>query len=214
MGSSVIVASDEVVAKVPPDVNIDFIQTGYLHLEQPDEDDPELEAFLSKGPPPIYSGFGSMPKKDQAANIPMIVTAAREAGQRIVIAKFWDEPSEFSQSDDVFFIKKYPHLKLFPRMAAVIHHGGAGTTATSAVSGVPQIIVPHILDQYFWGHQVYISNLGPKPIWRSKLNAKRLTAAINECISNNLIKKSAKQAANTIEMKKCLERVVQYIESV
>jgi len=171
MGSAVIVASDEVVAKVPQDVKIDFVQTGYLHLEQPDKDDPELETFLSKGPPPIYSGFGSMPKKDQAANIPMMVTAAREAGQRIVIAKFWDEPSEFPQSDDVFFIKKYPHLKLFPRMAAVIHHGGAGTTATSAVSGVPQIIVPHILDQYFWGHQVCISNLGPKPIWRSKLNA-------------------------------------------
>ena len=88
----------------------------------------------------------------------MIVQAARSTGRRVIICKFWEEPSEFSNSTDVFFIRRYPHLKLFPNMAAVIHHGGAGTTA---ISGIPQIIVPHILDQYYWGYQVYQSYLGP-----------------------------------------------------
>ena len=91
----------------------------------------------------------------------MIVQAARSAGQRVIIGKFWDERSEFSNSKDVFFIRRYPHLKIFPHMAAVIHHGVAGTTAATAISGIPQIIVPHILDQYYWEHQVYQSYLGP-----------------------------------------------------
>jgi UDP:flavonoid glycosyltransferase YjiC (YdhE family) len=205
LGKQVIVASDKAVAEVPRDVKLSFTQTGYMHLDQPDQHLPELGAFLSAGSPPVYAGFGSMPKKDQAANLPIIVHAARSAGQRIVIGKFWDEPSEFSKSDDIFFIKRYPHLKLFPHMAAVIHHGGAGTTAAGAISGVPQIIVPHILDQYYWGHQIYKSNLGPKPVWRSKLTSKKLSAAIKECLSNELIKQRAKAASKMINKQNSLE---------
>ncbi|MBW1909239.1 MAG: glycosyltransferase family 1 protein [Deltaproteobacteria bacterium] len=205
LGKHVIVASDKAIAKVPQDVEPAFTQTGYMHLNQPNQHLPELEAFLSAGPPPVYAGFGSMPKKDQANNVPIVVNAARSAGQRVVIGKFWDEPSEFSNSDDVFFIKRYPHLKLFPLMAAVIHHGGAGTTAASAISGVPQIIVPHILDQYYWGHQVYQSHLGPKPIWRSKLTYQKLSTAIQECLSNDLIQQRAKAASEIINQQNSLE---------
>ena len=205
LGKHVIVASDKAIAKVPQDVEPAFTQTGYMHLDQPNQHLPELEAFLSAGPPPVYAGFGSMPKKDQANNVPIVVNAARSAGQRVVIGKFWDEPSEFSNSDDVFFIKRYPHLKLFPHMAAVIHHGGAGTTAASAISGVPQIIVPHILDQYYWGHQVYQSHLGPKPIWRSKLTYQKLSTAIKECLSNDLIQQRAKAASEIINQQNSLE---------
>jgi UDP:flavonoid glycosyltransferase YjiC (YdhE family) len=208
LGKHVIVASDKAIAKVPQDVEPAFTQTGYMHLDQPNQHLPELEAFLSAGPPPVYAGFGSMPKKDQANNVPIVVNAARSAGQRVVIGKFWDEPSEFSNSDDVFFIKRYPHLKLFPRMAAVIHHGGAGTTAASAISGVPQIIVPHILDQYYWGHQVYQSHLGPKPIWRSKLTYQKLSTAIQECLSNDLIQQRAKAASEIINQQNSLEMTV------
>ena len=139
-------ASDRVIAEVPPDIEFRFTQTGYMHLDQPDVHNPDLEDFLSSGPPTIYAGFGSMPKGDQIGNVPIIIKAVRSLGQRVIIAKFWDKPSDFSNSDDVFFLNKYPHLKLFPRMEAVIHHGGVGTTATCAVSGVPQIIVPHALD--------------------------------------------------------------------
>ena len=77
-------------------------------------------------------------------------------------------------------------------MAAVIHHGGAGTTAATAISGIPQIIVPHILDQYYWGHQVHQSHLGPKPIWRSKLTPQKLSAVIQKCLSNDLIIQKAR----------------------
>jgi UDP:flavonoid glycosyltransferase YjiC (YdhE family) len=198
LGRNVIVASDRAVAEVPRDAEVAYTQTGYMHLRQTHQDLPDLEAFLDAGPAPVYAGFGSMPKQDQARNVSMIVEAAREAGRRLVMTKFWDEPSEFSEAPDVFFIQKYPHLKLFPRMAAVIHHGGAGTTASGAASGVPQIIVPHILDQYYWGHQVYRSGLGPKPIWRAKLTARKLAPSIQACLSNRAIRRNAKAAAEAV----------------
>jgi UDP:flavonoid glycosyltransferase YjiC (YdhE family) len=212
MGQQVIVASDRAISKVPPDV-VDpaYTQTGYMHLRQPDQILPELENFLAAGPPPVYAGFGSMPKKDQIRTLSKVVEAARLSGQRAVIGKFWEAPSGFSNSDDIFFIKKYPHLKLFPRMAAVIHHGGAGTTASSAFSGVPQIIVPHILDQYYWGQQVYRARLGPKPIWRSGLSSQKLAAAIGDCLSNQNMRTSAKEAAREIRQNDGLENTVRAI---
>jgi UDP:flavonoid glycosyltransferase YjiC (YdhE family) len=212
MGKHVIVASDRAISGVPPDVVAPgFTQTGYMHLRQPDQNLPELENFLAAGPPPVYAGFGSMPKQDQIHILSTVVEAARLSGQRAVIGKFWEEPSGFSDSDDIFFIKKYPHLKLFPRMAAVIHHGGAGTTASSAASGVPQIIVPHILDQYYWGNQIYQSKLGPKPIWRAKLSSPKLAAAIMECLSNQNMRNSAKEAAEEIRQNDGLEITVREI---
>ncbi len=208
MGPKVIVASDRVIAPVPPDVAFAYTQTGYMHLDQPELRNPELEKFLGAGPPPLYAGFGSMPKGDQKDCVPLVVGAARSAGSRVIIARFWDDSSEFDGADDVFFLNKYPHLSLFPRVSTVIHHGGAGTTASSAVSGVPQIIVPHALDQYYWGHRVYKSGLGPKPIWRSRLTRRRLTGAIQECLSNDGIRRRAVTASGMIDPKKSLEKTV------
>jgi len=200
MGRQVIVASDRAIAAVPPDIDESaYRQTGYMHLNQPDQPHPELDAFLAAGPPPVYAGFGSMPMRDQIRNTVVIVEAVRLSGQRAVIGKFWDEPSEFSNCHDIFFIAKYPHLKLFPKMAAVIHHGGAGTTATAAISGVPQIIVPHLLDQYYWGNQIYQSRLGPSPIRRSELTSTKLAAAIRQCPSNEQFRQKARQTAGTIK---------------
>lgn len=208
LGRDVILACDPVIARVPPDVKPSVAQTGYMHLDQPDPSNPELEEFLESGSPPVYAGFGSMPKQDQMDCVPIVVRAARYAGRRAVIAKFWDEPSEFSGSRDVFFIHNYPHLRLFPAMAAVIHHGGAGTTASAAISGVPQVIIPHALDQYYWGHRVYRTRLGPKPVWRSRLTPKKLAGAVRECLSNKEIQKKAGNASRIIKPRDSIELTV------
>ncbi len=212
LGEDVILASDPEIARSPPDATVSSIQTGYMHLVQPSWKNPGLEAFLGKGSPPLYAGFGSMPKQDQASRISTIVKAARANGLRVVVAKFWDEPSEFCASDDVFFIQKYPHLDLFPRMAAVIHHGGVGTTATTARSGVPQIIVPHILDQYYWGDRIHKSLLGPKPIWRAKLTDQKLARAIQEAITNQELIDNAREVGEKLQQKNPLKLVVKEIE--
>ena len=93
-------------------------------------------------------------------------------------------------------------------MAAVIHHGGAGTIATSAISGVPQIVVPHLLDQYYWGSQIYQSNLGPKPIWRSRLTSRKLAGAICEALSNDRMKQKATAVSRMIDRQNSLDMAV------
>ena len=211
LGKGVIVASDKAIGEVPLNLGLTVRQTGYMHLDQPAQPMPKLEEFLNAGPPPVYAGFGSMPKLDQMGCVRMIVDAARSVGERVVISKFWDEPSEFSNADDVFLIKRYPHLDLFPRMKAVIHHGGAGTTATTAISGVPQIIVPHALDQYYWGHQVFRSQLGTRPIWRSRLTARKIADAIEECVWNDRIIRNAKKVSTVIRQKDGLGMTVREI---
>lgn len=212
LGKDVIIASDEEIAGAPPDSAISCVQTGYMHLVQPSQQSPELETFISAGSPPVYSGFGSMPKQDQSNIVPIIVKAVRKNGLRAVIAKFWAEPSEFSGAEDVFFIQKYPHLDLFPRMAAVIHHGGAGTTATTARSGVPQIIVPHILDQYYWGNQIHKSGLSSKPIWRNKLSAEKLAQAIKESVTSQGLINNAGEVGEKLRRKDSLGMAVREIE--
>ena len=212
LGKQTIVACDKQVAKVPIDVKKTFVQTGYLHLDLPDTPQPDLDRFLKKGERPIYAGFGSMPPRDQDKNIPLLIAAARSVGKRIIITKFWKNPSEYQAANDVFFIKNYPHLMLFPQTDAVIHHGGAGTTATTAISGVPQVIVPHILDQYFHGQRIYLSNLGSKPIPRKKLTADKLANQIEKFLYNPGIKETAEKTGKLINRDKSLQLTVKTIE--
>jgi UDP:flavonoid glycosyltransferase YjiC (YdhE family) len=204
LGQQVIVASDKEIVGLPDDLEIGAVQTGYLHLLQHRTSNPSLERFIESGPPPVYAGFGSMPRSDQAGNVSMIVEAARSTGQRVIIAKFWDGPTNFPDAKDIFFLKGYPHLELFPNMSMVIHHGGAGTTATSAISGVPQIIVPHVLDQYYWGHHIFRSQLGPRPIRRSRMTSQKLATAILECLANDRMRKKAKDIASRIRQRDSL----------
>jgi UDP:flavonoid glycosyltransferase YjiC (YdhE family) len=204
----VMVAADAEIYPLPPDRETDAAQTGYLHLDQPDVRLPALEAFLDKGPAPVYAGFGSMPRRDQARKVSLLVRAARVAGRRVIIGRFWKGTTPFDRADDVFFLKGYPHLRLFPRMAAVVHHGGAGTTATAAVSGVPQVIVPHILDQYGWADRVWRSGLGPRPVWRSRLTWRRLARALDEALGRESFKEAAAETARGIDRETSLARAV------
>ncbi|MBW1838239.1 MAG: hypothetical protein JRI99_15180, partial [Deltaproteobacteria bacterium] len=182
IGDHVIVASDPILANVPADVHRTYTQTGYLHLDQQGEISAEVEAFLSDGPPPLYFGFGSMPRQDQSALRPLLLEAAKSANQRVIISQLREDPNRLTGPADFCFANNLPHHLLFQRTAAVIHHGGAGTTATAARAGVPQIIVPHILDQFYWADRIHLLGLGPEPIWRSKLTGERLKAAILEVV--------------------------------
>ncbi len=213
-GVETIVASDSQIASIPKDILQSTIQTGYLHLEMPDVTNPALDEFLKKGSPPVYSGFGSMPPKDQAKNTPLLIHAARQLKKRIIISKFWKGVPNVEQSKDVFFIKNYPHEYLFPKMAAIIHHGGAGTTATAALSGKPQVIVPHILDQYYHGYKVFKSGFGSKPIMRSKLTSNRIIDALSYCFSNPDIQQKAEQIAQSINPDSSLNKAIKSIEDI
>jgi UDP:flavonoid glycosyltransferase YjiC (YdhE family) len=102
---------------------------------------PELLSFLEQGPPPVYIGFGSIVLEDPNQLLNMVLDAVKTAGARAIISKGWSNP-EFEDRDDVCIIGDCPHEWLFTKVAAVVHHGGAGTTACGLKNGKPTFIIP------------------------------------------------------------------------
>lgn len=169
------------VAPPPPDWGSWIHVTGYWFLDRPTDWTPPtaLTAFLEDGPPPVYvGGFGSMTNRDPAELARLVVGALASAGQRAVVLTGWGglRPSELPPG--IFAVDWVPFDWLFPRMAAVVHHGGAGTTAAGLRAGVPTVIVPFFLDQFFWGRRVFELGVGPRPIPRKRLEAAALAAAV------------------------------------
>ncbi len=168
--------------------------TGYWTLPPSDawEPTPELADFLAAGPPPVYIGFGSMNSNAPEATTKLIVDAINKSGQRGLLLSGWAGIGNTDLPDNIFKIDSAPHTWLFPRMAAVVHHGGAGTTAAGFRAGVPSIIVPHFADQPFWGNQARRLGVGPKAIPRGRLTADKLAAAITEAVTNTEMQAKAK----------------------
>lgn len=121
---------------------------------------PALETFLAAGPPPVYIGFGSIPVQPRDDFARIAVGAARRQDRRIVLAGGWAELAPIDDRDDCIAVTDVNHQALFPRTAAVVHHGGAGTTATAAAAGTPQVVVPHIVDQPYWAERVARLGIG------------------------------------------------------
>lgn len=137
--------------------------------------DPDLDAWLDDGEPPVFVGFGSMP----TPHIERIERVLREAigalGRRCLVAAGWaglggrDLPPGWCVAHG-----DLPHHRLFPRVAAVVHHGGSGTTAAALRAGVPQLILPLILDQHHHAHHLHLAGLGPKPVPMGRIDARQL----------------------------------------
>lgn len=164
----------------PPSWPAWYDVTGYWFLDRPEgwQPPPELLAFLADGPPPIYLGFGSMTFEDPAATTELALEALRRTGRRGIIQAGWAGLGRSDLPDDVFLIDDVPHDWLFPRVAAVVHHGGAGTTGSGLRAGVPSIIVPVFFDQPFWARRVAALGVGPPPVPQRALSADWLSASI------------------------------------
>lgn len=163
----------------PGDWNPNVHQHGYWTVEEPApyRPDPELAAFLEKGDRPVYVGFGSMFDKADTEKVGRIVIEAlRLAGRRGVLGGMGGIAN---LPDSVITVENVPHTWLFPRMEAVCHHGGAGTSAAGFQAGVPSIIVPFALDQFAWAQRSFDLGIGTKPLPFKKLNARRLSEAIS-----------------------------------
>ncbi|MFA7767880.1 glycosyltransferase [Streptomyces sp. NRRL S-448] len=119
-----------------------------------------LEAFLDAGPPPVYVGFGSMPVRDPQDVARAAVGAVRAQGRRVLLSGGWAELALTDDQDDCFRVGEADHHALFPRVAAVVHHGGAGTTATAARAGTPQVVIPQMADQPYWAGRVAALGIG------------------------------------------------------
>jgi UDP:flavonoid glycosyltransferase YjiC (YdhE family) len=170
---------------VPADWPADAIVTGSWVLEEPAWTPPrELLAFLAAGPPPIHVGFGSLPAEDARHLAGLVVAAMAQAGQRAVLATGWGGLDPGKVPPGIHVLRSAPHGWLFPRMAAVVHHGGAGTTAAGLRAGRPSVICPFFGDQPFWGRRVHALGAGPAPIPRRALTAERLARAVSLAVAD------------------------------
>jgi sterol 3beta-glucosyltransferase len=150
-----------------------------------------LEAFLEVGDPPVYIGFGSMAGRKPERLAGIVLEALARSGQRGVLLTGWGGLQTDSTPEHLFVLEAAPHSWLFPRMAAAVHHGGAGTTAEGLRAGVPSIIIPFVLDQPFWGARIKALGLGPEPIPQKKLTAVRLADAIGIAVSDSTMRERA-----------------------
>lgn len=158
--------------------------TGYWFLNQVGNWTPpqDLEHFLAFGPPPVYVGFGSMPTTDAAGLTRLILEALAMTGRRGVLSLGWGGLEKTTVPENVHLLEEAPHDWLFPRCAAVVHHGGSGTTHEGLRWGCPSIVCPVLLDQPFWGRRVHGLGAGPEPIALEKLTAPTLAEQIKQAL--------------------------------
>ncbi|MGI5380265.1 glycosyltransferase [Streptomyces sp. CA-251387] len=142
----------------------------------------ELRDFLDAGPPPVFVGLGSATVPDPAGLSAEVVGALRRAGLRGVIQRGWGGLE--ADGDDVLTIGDVPHSALFPRMAAVVHHCGAGTTAAGLRAGVPAVPVPVQFDEGFWAARLFALGVAPRALPLRTCTAEALAAALRQATAD------------------------------
>ena len=173
--------------------------------------DPGLEAFLSAGETPIYIGFGSMTSGDMGATLEIVLEAVRQSGVRAVLSTGWGGV-DIPPREDIYVADFVPHDWLFRRVSAVVHHGGAGTTAAGIVAGKPTLVIPFGGDQPFWGERVKALGIGPKPLPRDKLTVARLSKAIAQLTQTKKYRVAARELGERLRMENGAEIAANIIE--
>ncbi len=196
-GSNVIVASDPLFGTISAPEGRRVTFTGALTLSDPENLPSALDAFLNTGAPPVFFGFGSMPSSRAAGGTSatrIFVSAAKALGRRAVILS--GSESEAAHDPEIYFTGPVDFDRLLRRCAAIVHHGGAGTTHAALRAGIPQVIVPHLLDQFGWAHLVARASLGPPAIPYARLNGQTLATALQLALSEKHVA-TARQAAGS-----------------
>lgn len=197
----------------PTDWGSHISVSGFCFLSAPDYAPAvDLLGFLTKGPAPVYIGFGSIVLDDPNAMTELVFETARKTGQRVLLSKGWGGmgADELDVPDEVFMLGNVPHDWLFKRVTCVVHHGGAGTTAAGIAAGRPTLVVPFFGDQPFWGAMVARAGAGPDPIPHKQLTANKLAEGINFCLRPGTLDR-ARELASKIAAEQGCDMVAQSI---
>lgn len=189
--------------------------TGIWPQPVPEEWSPpeDLTAFIGGGLPPVYIGFGSM-VNDVGRTLEVILKALALSGNRgVVFLGDIDMEIKKTLPETVFCVQNVPHAWLFPKMAAVVHHGGAGTTMTGIASGIPTIITPGNIDQYSWGRIVQERGIGLCPTPFNEITPETLAQAIRTVVENGEIRHKAAEIGETVRMEDGIQTTIRLIES-
>ncbi len=188
---------------------------GYWFLDDPpDWQAPaELRRFLDAGPRPVYVGFGSMGVQDPARALAVIDRALAACDLRAVLALPDDFDVRAPPQSRRFVIRDVPHSWLFPQMSAVMHHGGAGTIAAGLRAGVPALITPLAVDQFFWGKRLAELGVGPRPIPQRDLNVEKLTQALQQATQDETMRARAQVLGQAIRAEDGVQQAVKLIQA-
>jgi UDP:flavonoid glycosyltransferase YjiC (YdhE family) len=188
-----------------------FWTLGHQEGWQPES---ELVDFLRAGPAPIYIGFGSMRSYQPVETVELVEEALRQIGQRGILLVDSDVYHTHRQSNTLYLTTETAHDWLFPQVQAIVHHGGAGTTVASLQAGQPIVTVPFIAEQFFWGTLVARAGVGPYPIDRTQLTAKKLAQRLEMVLHNTAMKCKARELGERLSDEKGAEQAVKAINSL
>jgi vancomycin aglycone glucosyltransferase len=173
-------AADPILAPAGASPELNIVQTGAWLLSDPSPLPEPVERFLASGEPPVYFGLGSMRAAPETGQ--MFIDAARALGRRSIISQGWANLAPTDAGADSLSVGDVAHEKLFTGVAAVVHHGGAGTTMAAARAGKGQVIVPHIYDQYYWAHRIRLLGAGVSTPSGEPLSVRTVSEALRECL--------------------------------
>jgi sterol 3beta-glucosyltransferase len=205
--------SEHVITR-PADWGPELEVTGYWFIDSlPDwQPPPDLVRFLEAGPSPVYVGFGSMGLANPRATAALVAEAVASAQCRAVIGAGWGNLRPPGSNDNVYVVDDMPHDWLFPRMAAAVHHCGAGTTASALRAGVPSVAVPFMADQFFWAWRLRQLGVATRAIPHAKLTPGALAAALRQALDDPEMRTRARDLGARIRVEDGLSRAVDVIE--
>jgi UDP:flavonoid glycosyltransferase YjiC (YdhE family) len=205
--------SPQVISR-PADWGPDVHLTGYWTLAPESGWSPGevLVKFLEAGPAPVFVGFGSLITRRSAHLTEAVLEALARTGQRGLLVRGWGGIEDRDLPDHLLAVDEVPFEWLFPRMAALVHHGGVGTTAAGLRSGVPAVVVPSTADQPYWGQRLHRLGVGPPPIPLKRLTADHLVIAIEQLTSDDGMRLRAARLGSLLRQEDGVANAVQIIE--
>jgi len=212
-----LVASSPSLFPHPEDWDDTIQMCGAFHL--PEHREPlqlpeDLQRFIMSGPPPVYMTFGSMSVGDPSAagTVALLVEACRLAECRAIIQTDIIDPGDGIASPDILYLASAEHHRVFPPCAAVVHHGGAGTSHAASRAGCPSIVVEHVTDQAFWGAVLHRAGIAPAILHRRTVTAAVLARAIRTVLSSSEMREKARAIGDSMRREDGVRRAIELIE--
>jgi UDP:flavonoid glycosyltransferase YjiC (YdhE family) len=202
----------------PDDWDVRHQVCGFLnppHEDRKEELPTGLEEFIAAGDSPVYFTFGSMMQSDLTM-INKTLTIWQDSvnilGCRAIMQVPWDVLSVFGTNKNVFMVNRSPYSEVFPRCAAIVHHGGAGTTQSSLLAGKPSVVVAHMADQTFWGAELKRLSVAGDTLQRKSLSARKLAKQISHVLNNPSMPEKAIIIGKEMAQEDGVNNAIQLIE--
>lgn len=202
------------VVPMPADWSENMIMTGYWFLDEEKQwqPSPQLTMFLKSTAPTVYIGFGSMSSREPQQTLDLIVSAVQRTGLRAIVSAGGANINTADLPGTVLAVSGVPHTWLFSQITAVVHHGGAGTTAAGLYAGKPTMVIPHLGDQPFWGRRTYELGVGVQPVPRQQLTADALAKSLEQLVRDTSMRTKAEALGEKIRAERGVEQAVEAVE--